>query len=271
MKRARGIDISKWQIYFNFKDNLDFVIIKASEGLYPDPKFDELAGHASDVPLRGAYHYYRTSEDPIAQADYFLDMVADKGFHFLAVDYETTGNDLDKQGAFNLLRMLKHLRRVQDLPVLIYTSPYCYRDNVTLWDEAFDTFPLWVARWKFSDADVADPTAGILDRSWDLWQWSSDGCGAMFGVGSERVDLDVYNGSVEQMQEWLNPIEETEMKKWYQSRTLWFSILFALVNVAGIFGFAEFVPGDEIVQYVNIGVSVIVALLRVFTNQALEL
>ncbi len=61
------------------------------------------------------------------------------------------------------------------------------------------------------------------------------------------------------------------MKKWYQSKTLWFSILFALVNVAGIFGYAEFVPGDEVVQYVNLGVSVVVALLRVFTYQAVEI
>lgn len=61
------------------------------------------------------------------------------------------------------------------------------------------------------------------------------------------------------------------MKKWYASKTLWFSILFALVNIAGIFGYAEFIPGDDIVQYVNVGVSVIVALLRVFTDQGIEL
>jgi hypothetical protein len=61
------------------------------------------------------------------------------------------------------------------------------------------------------------------------------------------------------------------MKKWYASKTLWFSILFALVNLAGIFGFAEFVPGDDVAQYVSVGVSVIVALLRVFTSEGVEL
>ena len=61
------------------------------------------------------------------------------------------------------------------------------------------------------------------------------------------------------------------MKKWYASKTLWFSILFALVNLAGVFGYAEFVPGDDISQYVSIGVSVIVALLRVFTSEKVEL
>lgn len=60
------------------------------------------------------------------------------------------------------------------------------------------------------------------------------------------------------------------MKKWYASKTLWFSILFALVNLAGIFGFAEFVPGDDISQYVNVGVALIMAVLRAFTNQGIE-
>ena len=61
------------------------------------------------------------------------------------------------------------------------------------------------------------------------------------------------------------------MKKWYQSKTLWFSVLFAIVNIAGIFGYAEFVPGDEVAQYVSVGVSVIVALLRVFTKEGVEI
>ena len=61
------------------------------------------------------------------------------------------------------------------------------------------------------------------------------------------------------------------MKKWYASKILWFSVLYALVNIAGIFGFAEFVPGDDISQYVSIGVSVVVAVLRAFTNKGVEL
>ena len=61
------------------------------------------------------------------------------------------------------------------------------------------------------------------------------------------------------------------MKKWYQSKTLWFSIVFVLVQVAAIFGYADFVPGDDLSYYVNIGVGVLVAVLRAFTNQAIEL
>ena len=61
------------------------------------------------------------------------------------------------------------------------------------------------------------------------------------------------------------------MKKWYVSKTLWFSILFGLVNLAGIFGYAKWVPGDDLSQYVGLGVAVAVAILRKFTNKGVEL
>lgn len=61
------------------------------------------------------------------------------------------------------------------------------------------------------------------------------------------------------------------MKKWYQSKTLWFAVLWAIVQIAGIFGYADYAPGDSLVYYVNLGVSVIVAVLRAFTKEGLEL
>ena len=61
------------------------------------------------------------------------------------------------------------------------------------------------------------------------------------------------------------------MKKWYQSKILWFSILWAIVQTAALFGYADFVPGDELRQYVNLGIAVLVAILRVFTNKGVSL
>ena len=51
--------------------------------------------------------------------------------------------------------------------------------------------------------------------------------------------------------------------KWYQSKTFWFSILYGLVALAGAFGFGEFEPSPEVVQYVSIGISVIGAIVGV--------
>ena len=264
--RAKGIDVSHWQISLD-PHSVDFIILKASEGLATDPKHDEFYPSILDIPIRGAYHYYRTAVNPIAQAEYFLDAISGHEWHFIAVDYETTGNTLDRQGAENLLSCLLHLRSTQELPVVLYTSSYCYRDNVRIWSDKFDEFPLWVAKW--SEVEPGQ----IIEREWSIWQWTDSGDGSQVGVGSERVDRNVYNGTVDQMKLWLGITqpEEPIMKKWYQSKTLWFSILFALVNVAGVFGYAEFIPGEDVVQYVNIGISVIVALLRVFTDKGVEL
>ena len=51
-------------------------------------------------------------------------------------------------------------------------------------------------------------------------------------------------------------------KPFYQSKTLWFTLLFALVQVAGIFGYVDFTPDSNIVEYINLGAAVIMAVLR---------
>lgn len=52
------------------------------------------------------------------------------------------------------------------------------------------------------------------------------------------------------------------MKKWYQSKVVWFSVLYAVLQIAALFGYADFVPGDELVYYVNLGVAVLTGVLR---------
>lgn len=277
MKRARGIDISQHQKTFTDPGHLDFIIVKASEGWAADPLFSSYLPNICSIPVRGAYHYYRTETDPILQAQNFMGAVRGKGFHFLAVDYESRNNTLDKAGAEGLMKCLKHIRQYQPLPVFIYTGAYIYRDKIRVWDQEIDTFPLWLGRWNYHDSAVADPTTalagGDLGRSWDFWQYTSTGVGASCGVGSTNVDMDVYNGTAEELISRFIVKDDNEMdaKKWYQSKTLWFAILWGLVQLAGIFGFAEFVPGDQVAQYVNLIVSVVVALLRVFTKQPVKL
>ena len=98
--RAKGIDISHWQISFKDKKNTDFVILKATEGYgWTDPNFLNYLDEAHKVPIRGAYHYFRTEFDPTMQAEHFYNTTKHKGLHFLAVDYEKTNNILDKNGA----------------------------------------------------------------------------------------------------------------------------------------------------------------------------
>ena len=61
------------------------------------------------------------------------------------------------------------------------------------------------------------------------------------------------------------------MKKWYASKTLWFTILFALVQVAGLFGYADYTPGTDIAEFIQLGVAVLAAVLRVVTDEGIDL
>ena len=209
--RAKGIDISKYQGAFTFQNNIDFIIIKATEGWGYDERFSQNLNEVKKVPRRGAYHYYRTATDPIVQAENFLSYTAGEGFHFLCVDYEGTNNTLDRAGADNLLLCLAYLRDNQELPVVLYTSQYIYRDNLRVWSAEFDTFPLWIARYGFGDPEFSNPTGQegqIVERDWDLWQFTSKADGAEYGVQSEFVDMNVYNGTCAEMDEWLGIGEE---------------------------------------------------------------
>ena len=256
--RAKGIDISHWQGLYYPPVGLDFIVVKATEGTATDSEYADNVDRIVEVPIKGTYHYYRTEIDPIDQAEYVWEVVKDDGFDFYALDYEKYNNILDRAGAEGLWECYQYLKLLTDKPIVLYTTEYIFRDNVLVWNEGWIDVELWVARW----ANVDDPLFLDLGAKWAIWQ---------YGI-VEDIDRNVFNGTLEEMMDWIKTKQEPDMnKKWYASKTLWFSILFALVNLAGIFGYAEFVPGDNLVQYVNLGISLVVALLRVFTNQGVEL
>ena len=271
MKRARGIDISKYQIAFEDPGNLDFIIVKATEGWDVDPCYQDYLPNIRSIPIRGAYHYFRTETNAIAQAENFLLQSLKGDFHFLAVDYEAHNNTLDHQGALDLLKCLQYLEANQDLPVFLYTSPYIYRDNVRIWREEFDHYPLWLARWKYSDSEVADPTTNLagddLERSWSIWQHTSTGEGKLFGVRSVSVDLNVFNGT---RQEMIDLLGDDEMKQWYESKTIWVGIMEIGIALGGLV--ATFLDAGDYTYpaLVLLFVGILKVLLRFVTEQPIE-
>ena len=61
-----------------------------------------------------------------------------------------------------------------------------------------------------------------------------------------------------------------DAKALYRSRTFWFAILFALVNIAGVFGYQTYQPDAEVVNIVGVGVSALMIVLRLITKKAIE-
>ena len=59
-------------------------------------------------------------------------------------------------------------------------------------------------------------------------------------------------------------------KKFYLSKTFWFSVLTVLVSAAGVFGFADFAPGADTLAIAGVVVGVVNLILRFISNQGLE-
>ena len=188
--RAKGIDISHWQGSFDNMGNIDFVIIKATEGWgWVDPEYENFLREAQTVPIMGAYHYFRTDFEAIDQAEHFYNVTKNKGFHFLAVDYEKTSNNLDEDAEGEFRKFWLHLEKLvkgENKPILLYTSPYIYRDNLCTYSTHWLNVPLWMAHYNMEDEQISSPL--VFDASgWVLWQYSSTGPGEWYGVGSEYV------------------------------------------------------------------------------------
>lgn len=62
-----------------------------------------------------------------------------------------------------------------------------------------------------------------------------------------------------------------EQKPIYQSKTFWFNILAGVVALAGLFGFAEFEPGENAAETIAIVLAAVNLILRYVTKQGVSL
>ena len=58
-------------------------------------------------------------------------------------------------------------------------------------------------------------------------------------------------------------------KAWYESKTLWFNVIYGVVAIAGLLGFAEFQPDANTVEIVGVLIAAINIVLRFVTKAAL--
>jgi len=203
---VKGIDVSHYDGTVDWAmvkaSGIDFTFMKATEGTtFVDPQFAtnwKTAGAAKVI--RGAYHFFRPADDATAQADFF---VATAGMPAagdlpLALDLEVTDN---LSGAAVTAGAETFLARVQAktgrVPV-VYTS-------ARVWTELlgspptgpFDSYALWDAQWT-----TACPTMPAAWMNWAFWQYSATG--TVPGIsGMANVDLDQFNGSLAQLQDYV--------------------------------------------------------------------
>ncbi len=195
-----GIDISHYNgnevSLLTKEDSITFVIIKATEGVtYEDPDFSNNWDLVEDQKyILGAYHFYRTNDDPDEQVNFYWNTLKSKGTPDIApiVDIENgsipTGTSITTQDLqTGLISFLETLTTVSGRIPMIYTN--LDFANQYLNNPDFSKYPLWLAEYN-------NKTEPELPETWKtkgytIWQKSDS-----YTIESIATDYDIYDGNL---------------------------------------------------------------------------
>lgn len=201
-----GIDLSHHQnneidSIIKSKDSLDFIICKATEGVtYTDPKFLKNWKMIKEHKfLRGAYHFYRSGDDPLTQATFFLKSISDIKSTDIppVIDFEEGGID-KSQSVDEIQSSLKIF--LNEIKTQSKRKPIIYTDintgNKYLNNSEFSDYPLWIANYNGKSSPNLPDT--WKNKGWVIWQKSSS-----YKLNSFSNDFDVFNGNLLEFKEFI--------------------------------------------------------------------
>jgi lysozyme len=223
---VRGIDISVWQHpndkaidFAELKSDYDvsFVIIKASDGgekgnnnakkWYP---IDSAAARAQDLVV-GAYHYAQpgnmdsnTINDAKLQAQRAVEQAegAKVGDLPLTLDIEELpcGWTIQRLAKWTSAFLVEAESLTGRTPI-VYTNGKFINRLADAGATDLARYPLWLAKWG-PNLGTDPKTTRIWKDDWLIWQFTADG--KVSAVPSTSTDLNVFNGTKEQFQEFVN-------------------------------------------------------------------
>lgn len=191
-----GFDISHYQHHEDIRWDslwiangtikLDFVVMRATMGnSKKDKHFKTFWKAAKEHQItRGAYHFYRADEDPIVQANNYLETILlEEGDLRPVLDIEKIPRKKSRKRLIEDLKTwLNIVEEKYGKKPIIYTYYHYYKDYLR---DDFEDYPLWLANYN----DVSQPSD---EDHWKLWQFTENGI--VSGINS-KVDLNVYNGN----------------------------------------------------------------------------
>ncbi|NDV59393.1 glycoside hydrolase family 25 protein [Bacteroides sp. 519] len=197
---VHGIDISHHQgniDWYELAKNKEipnpirFIFMKATEGGdLGDNTFARNFYQARQHGfIRGAYHFFSPKTDIKKQADFFIKNVKLQSGDFPPVlDVEVLGNNTKTELQRKVIYWLTRMESHYGVKPIIYAS-YKFKTDY-LDSPLFDDFPYWIAHYYVDSV--------YYTGKWTFWQHSDKGHVA--GI-KERVDLNVFNGELEELEE----------------------------------------------------------------------
>jgi GH25 family lysozyme M1 (1,4-beta-N-acetylmuramidase) len=196
-----GVDISHWNGNLVVKDplpdSLTFAICKATDGTSSyDHYFSRNWVHMKERGLvRGAYHFYEFPEDPITQANHYLntlgpleetDIAPILDIEYLGLPEDFSKSDL-RQLHTDVVVFLRHVEAKTGRKPIIYASADFAHNNLN--DTVFSKYPLWLAYHVKNKNLQSPPHIPHPWKNYKVWQRSP-----LYYIDAENVDLDVYYG-----------------------------------------------------------------------------
>ena len=209
---VRGIDISHHQGTVDWDklrsalidgNPIRFVIVKATQGnAAVDSRFASNFTNAMQYGLvRGAYHYFSPQIDAKSQASHFIANVnLQTGDLPPILDFEETGSMTPRQTAQAALSWLETVEKHYGVKPILYTN---YKFKLKYFSgKEFEQYPYWIAHYYVDTLKY--------QGKWKFWQHTD--CGKVSGI-STRVDLNVYNGSMYDLEKFTIPEQYARKQK----------------------------------------------------------
>lgn len=209
-----GLDVSYWQSEVDWADvrasGQRFVFLKATEGLsYTDPTFVPNWQNARSAGLlRGAYGFYHPDQDARQQARRFIATIKslrDEGELPYSIDLEATDGAPNRKIVEGTKAWLDEVEQAFGRRLMIYAGVSFLETNFIdhgsppAW--AMD-YPLWLGWFPEQYIPGMSPLMPSGWSNWTFWQYS--GKGMVNGISTD-VDLDLFNGTIEQLQAFAGP------------------------------------------------------------------
>ena len=193
---VEGIDVSWYQKKIDWKQVATtkvFTFIKATEGTGLEDKLfaSNWSAARNAGLLRGAYHFFHPSIDPVEQAEFFLSKVVTCELPPV-LDVEASDNVASARLVQGVNTWVEHVANRLRRP-LIYASPSFWQRLPA--SEIEQKADLWIAEWEIEHPGKMGSWPG-----WSFWQYTSRG--EVPGI-TGSVDLNRFNGTIDDLHAYL--------------------------------------------------------------------
>lgn len=218
-ERVYGIDVSRWQDNNSTAQQVDFtkaygqgarfVFIKSSQTNWADEDILYNWKSSKDAGLlRGAYHFLTWDVDPRIQAQYAWSIIKnDPGELPPVCDFEWWGS-VPSNAYDKLWNYVIEMERLSGKKPIIYTGAYFWKSfgtQAAVWKD----YPLWLAYYGGEQSMYDDMIRLTPWYDWTFWQYSSKGDGLAHGAESKDLDMNLFNGSYNDLLVWAGIEEPT--------------------------------------------------------------